>query len=271
MLNDTDTKESPNIFAQITDCHLFSDRASLHHGQNVFDNLKKILSHICNNSAVKFIVCTGDITQDHTEQSYLNFVNCVLECDVKVPMYFLAGNHDEPKLLAKYFSIPPFISSTTIDLAHWQIQLVDSKSDSPAGYVNEQALMDLHLNIEQTKHQLLMMHHHPIDVGYFIDKHGLKNKEVFWQGINQYNNIKAMACGHVHGAMELTLEDDDVLKAISSSVNHYMKNIPLYTCPATSIQFDPTFDGVKALPLGPGYRTFHLSVDGKIASKVHIL
>ncbi len=245
------------VLAQITDSHLFSSPDGLHHGHNVLGNLKKVLLSICDNPKIEYIIFTGDLTQDHTEQSYQNFVDCVHECGVAVPSYYLAGNHDEPELLAKYFSVSPFIADKEMNFPDWQVQLVDSKSATPAGDVNEQALVTLQSAIKQDKHQLLMMHHHPIDVGYFIDKHGLQNKAAFWQAINSYNNIKAIACGHVHGDMRL-----------SKKLPHHKEPLTLYTCPATSIQFDPSVDGVAALAKGPGYRIFYLYPEGKLRTDV---
>jgi Icc protein len=261
------------VLAQITDSHLFSSPEGLHHGHNVFENLKKVLFSLCDNSDVDVIVFTGDLTQDHTEKSYQNFVDCVHECGVTVPIYYLAGNHDEPELLNKYFAGSPFLANKEISFPHWQVQLVDSKSETPAGYVSQQALVQLKTVIDQNKHQLLMMHHHPIDVGYFIDKHGLQNKADFWHAINEYSNIKAIACGHVHGAMQFRSApnkqlDGLVKKVLTSKSAKVPETITLYTCPATSIQFDPNADGVAALAKGPGYRVFYLHADGQLTTNV---
>jgi Icc protein len=256
---------TPIVLAQITDSHLFSSPDGLHHGHNVLENLKKVLLSISNNPNIDCVVFTGDLTQDHTEQSYQNFVDCVHQCNVVVPIYYLAGNHDEPNLLAKYFSESPFMSNKEINLPHWQVQLVDSKSATPAGYVSEPSLEKLKSVIKPDKHQLLMMHHHPIDVGYFIDKHGLQNKADFWQAINGYNNIKAIACGHVHSAMQLT---HTVSQPLSEQSEKLKEPVILYTCPATSIQFDPNVDGVAALVKGPGYRLFYLHAEGQLNTDV---
>lgn len=272
----------PIVLAQISDSHLFSSFDGMHHGHNVFVNLKKVLLSICHNPKIDYVVFTGDLTQDHSEQSYQNFAGLVRECGVAIPIYYLAGNHDEPGLLAKYFAAAPFSSDTSIEHPHWQIQLVDSKSATPAGYVSEQALAKLQSAIKQGKHQLVMMHHHPIDVGYFIDKHGLQNKADFWQAINDYDNIKAIACGHVHSAMQLSKESEPVkvvnvtnainaskaIKAVTTQPTAVNKAVTLYTCPATSIQFDPSVDGVAALAKGPGYRIFNLSADGNLHTDV---
>ena len=259
------------VLAQITDSHLFADRQGLHHGHNVYDNLLKVLNDIASNPAIDCMVFTGDLTQDHSEQSYQNFVNAVLKSHVKIPIYYVAGNHDEPAFLKKHLSKAPFSSETTIDLCGWQIQLVASKSDTPAGFVSDLAFKKLKASIVPSKHQLLMMHHHPIDVGYFIDKHGLQNKAQFWQQIATFSNIKAIACGHVHGAMQLTQLPENKSSIHNQGEINSNDKVTLYTCPATSIQFDPSIECVSALNKGPGYQLFHLDVDGGLHQEVMYL
>lgn len=256
------------VIAQITDSHLFADQDGLHHGQNVFLNLTKVLFDISCNPGIDCIVFTGDLSQDHTEQSYQNFVDAVQKSRIKLPIFYVAGNHDEQGLLDKYFSTAPFMSGAIVELEKWQIQLITSKSDTPAGFVSDLSFEKLNASIDMKKWQLLMMHHHPIDVGYFIDKHGLQNKQTFWQKIAAHNNIRAIACGHVHGAMTLTH-----MPVMNKSEKEYKEPpiaepVMLYTCPATSIQFDPTVDGVAALDKGPGYQLFHLHADGSLQTEV---
>ena len=106
---------------------------------------------------------------------------------------------------------------------------------------------------DKNKFQLLMMHHHPVNIGYYIDKHGLINQDVFWQTINQLNdenmNIKAIACGHVHRASQLSKDQVDI-----------------YTCPATSVQFGDTKETMASIV--PGYRLLYLNDNGTIASVI---
>ncbi|MBU2869668.1 metallophosphoesterase [Colwellia sp. E2M01] len=261
---------NPLVLAQITDSHLFASLDGLHHGHHVFNNLKKVLLSIVDNPQIHAIIFTGDLTQDHSEQSYQNFVDCVHACGVIIPIYYLAGNHDEPGLLDKYFAQSPFIADKVITTEKWQIQLLDSKSDTPAGLVSGQALTSLQSTIEQDKYQFLLMHHHPIDVGYFIDKHGLQNKADFWQTVHRFNNIKAIACGHVHGAMELSVSVTPGInnsKQAQNTVEH-KSLVTVYTCPATSMQFDPNVAGVGVLDDGPAYRIFTLNADGNLHSDV---
>jgi Icc protein len=236
----------PLVIAQISDCHLFADKSAQHCGVNVYQNLLAVLKVLKENKDIDFIVFTGDLTQDHSEKSYQNFVEAVQRSQITVPIYFTKGNHDEAHLLNHFLSPSPFSSDKVIETPSWQIVILDSKSKTPAGKVSKKQLASLEQMINKEKNQLIFMHHHAIDVGYFIDKHGLKNSDVFWQTISNFRSIKAIACGHVHRALSLLPE-------------HTKKSAALYTCPATSIQFDPSVDTVKALPQGPGYRLFNLN------------
>ncbi len=239
------------IVAQISDCHLFADVNSCHHGANVYQHLLAVLADIKNNTSIELVIFTGDLSQDHTEQSYQNFVKAIKTQQLSVPVYFLSGNHDETALLNKYLSDVPFCADKIVKLAHWQLLLLNSKSATPAGYFNELEFQSLLATATPEKHSLVFMHHHPIDLGYFIDRHHLTNSDNFWQVIKNQAQIKAVACGHVHRAQTLLPEQTG-------------KAVPLYTCPATSIQFDPKADTVKSLNQPPAYRIFSLQASGQI-------
>ncbi|MCJ8320705.1 MAG: metallophosphoesterase [Colwellia sp.] len=250
---------NPLVIAQISDCHLFAEPSSLHYGANVYQNLIVVLSDIKKNSSITTIVFTGDLTQDHSVKSYQLFVQAIAYCQISIPVCFLSGNHDEPELLTKYLVGDPYCPLRVIENDHWQALLVESKSkviEGPAGQIDDIELEQLHQRINAKKHQILFMHHHPVDVGYFIDKHGLNNRDEFWQTLDNYSSIVGIACGHVHRGATMT----------SACTN---RSIDVYTCPATSIQFDPLASTVKALEQGPGYRLFTLYDHGELKTSLH--
>jgi Icc protein len=241
------------VVAQFSDCHLFADKQATHFGANVWQNLTKVLADISQRKNIDCVVFTGDLTQDHSELSYQHFVQAIEQAKLSVQVHFLAGNHDDRELLTKHLKSPNFDTHNTINHDVWQIQLLDSKSDTPSGLVNQQYLQALPDQMSDNKYQLLMMHHHPINVGYYIDKHGLLEQDVFWQNIVQLNNakmnIKAIACGHVHRATHLS---------------HC--NVDVYTCPATSVQFGDTKEKLGSIK--PSYRLFYLANNGEISSDI---
>jgi Icc protein len=244
--------------AQISDCHLFSQTDGMHYGANVYQNLVDVLRIINTQHLVQAIVFTGDITQDHSEESYQRFTQAVMACGITTPFYYLAGNHDEHELLDKYLSVPPFSNKKTITHDSWQIALLNSKSETPNGFVSGNELLAFENSVDNTKYQLIMMHHHPLDVGYFMDRHGLENQTQFWQTINKHQTVKAIACGHVHQAMTIYPEPEE-------------KGVPLYTCPATSIQFDRTKQSGSSNGQGGGFRLFSLGANGQVKTDSYFL
>jgi len=246
------------VIAQCSDSHLFANKNGLHCGVNVYQNLVSVLTHIAHNSAVDIVIFTGDLTQDHSEASYSNFVQAVQESQLTKPFYYSVGNHDDHRLLTKFLTGLPFQQDQTITTSSWQINIINSKSRTPAGWVTSKTLQQISSPAVNKKYQMVFMHHHPIAVGYFIDRHGLDNKKDFWHAIAQNKQIKAIACGHVHRGLLLHSK-------ITSP------QIKVLTCPATSIQFDPNFDGVKALTGQAGlasYRLIKLSAQGQIFTQL---
>ena len=73
--------------------------------------------------------------------------------NINIPFYFLAGNHDEPILLNKCLSGTPFISDKLIETSHWQIVLIDSKTNTPKGKVTAEELNKLKQSIKPQKIQ----------------------------------------------------------------------------------------------------------------------
>ncbi|WP_281556307.1 metallophosphoesterase [Thalassomonas sp. RHCl1] len=244
--------------AQISDCHLFADKSALHCGVNVYENLQRVLSELSNNHPLDYLVFTGDLSQDHSELSYRHFAELVRQANLKIPVYFLPGNHDDEELLNRFLIPPYFHPAKVIEHSNWQVCLLSSKGDTPAGYLSEQSLQQFKQAVNPDKSQLIFMHHHPVAVGYFIDRHGLTNAEEFWQLTENFPSMKAVACGHVHRGLTLSPENSGY-------------PLVVHTCPATSIQFDPDCETVSALAQGPGYRLFTLNEDTSINTQVNYL
>lgn len=243
----------PFVIAQFSDCHLKAGKNEQHYGALVYSQLVAVLVQIAQFDDIDLLVFTGDLTQDHSELSYQNFVDAIAQANITKPVYYLAGNHDEPELLNRYLIEQPFVADKLINSEHWQIHLFHSKSATPAGLVAEHQWQLFEQYQHSDKHQLIMQHHHPMPVGYFIDRHGLQQAEHYWQQVAKYNNIKAIACGHVHGAYQFVEPTTQV---------------QVLTCPATSIQFDPDFDGIKPLALAAGFRLLQLFPNGTIKTQV---
>jgi len=153
MSNPITNQIKPFVVAQFSDCHLFADKQAKHFGANVWQNLIRVLTDIAKQNKVDCVVFTGDLTQDHSELSYQHFANAVEQAKLTVPVYSLAGNHDDRSLLSKHLTAPVFQTKKTINDDFWQIQLLDSKSDTPSGLVNQESLQGLTQHIDNRKFQ----------------------------------------------------------------------------------------------------------------------
>ncbi|WP_371376965.1 metallophosphoesterase [Thalassotalea aquiviva] len=242
--------------AQISDCHLYGNKGAIHHGQNVYQNLVNVFIYLSKVEDLSAIIFTGDLSQDHSVASYRlfqqAFANVCQQYALACPLYWLSGNHDDANLMQTELTHPNIYPDKSLTLGSWDIQLLDSTTSTPAGEVDIAKLSILPINLSQ--HQLWFMHHHPINMGYFIDRHGLLNQQQFWQHTRSVANLKAIGCGHVHRGQSMT-----------SEIN---PRVSVFTCPATSIQFDPKIDGVAALEQGPGLRLMTLTTDGQINSEL---
>lgn len=250
--------KNPSIAAnivQISDSHLFADKSAKHFGANVYNNLLNVLLDISSLNEVDAVIFTGDLTQDHTENSYHRFNEALIASKLSCTVYFLAGNHDEIELLERILPEAGCRREKVISFGDWQIALLNSKSNTPAGYFDVEAHQPIFEQLNKSYHKLFFMHHHPINVGYFIDRHHLINGEDFWQEMNNIDGLKGIACGHIHRAMTIPS-------------NQTKNKVPLYTCPATSIQFDPQAETVSALKENAGYRVFSLYDNGDIETEV---
>lgn len=242
--------------AQISDSHLFATTDALFHGVNVYQNLLAVLVKIASDDNIDAVVFTGDLSQDHSPASYQLFANAVALSGLTKPVYFVAGNHDDPQMMAQYLAQPPFVNLKQFNLGSWQFFLVNSKSATPAGFIAESELTRITQAAHSQQFQFIFCHHHPVNIGYFIDRHGLENQNEFWQTVAKLPNFKGGACGHVHRGQELNIQAKVTNKAT------------WYTCPATSIQFDPQADTVKALEQSAGFRLLTFSDNGDISTDV---
>ena len=277
--------------AQFSDCHLFSDIDGLHYGANVYQNLCLILNDIANNPNINIAIFTGDLTQDHSEASYQLFVKAIEQSKLTIPLYFLAGNHDDITLMERVLTASDSVKSDVLDeqyltvkcsneklitTDYWAIALLNSKSGTPAGIVDEPSLKQISELSTLAKHTLLCMHHHPIDVGFGIDKHGLMNKAELWQAVDNNPYVKGVVCGHVHNAFHL----EKTFDAINPNTNTDMylstvnRNVTVYTCPATSVEFNTEFTTSETLESSPitekgaGYQMLSLADNGNITRTV---
>lgn len=243
---------------QITDTHLFSDSEGALLGVNTLNSFTAVVNDILN-SCVDFhsIIMTGDVSQDHTDASYVRFEQGILP--LEKDCYWLPGNHDFKPSMYSVYPSSQIQEETYVQVGkNWQIILLDSQAEgSPHGYLSDEQLAYLDSKLQQNpdRFSLVLLHHHPLLVGSkWLDTHCLHNSEAFWEVIHSHQNVNCILCGHVHQDFHQQHQGVDVI-----------------TSPSTCIQFKPNSDEFALEQVSPGWRTLTLKANGSIETQVYRL
>jgi len=239
---------------QITDTHLFSDRDKDLLGIKTVQSFEAVIEHATKYaSECLAILSTGDLSQDHSAQSYIDFTNNIKK--LALPCYCIPGNHDlqsimMPNLLAQGISQVKHINSD-----YWQIIMLDSQVEGLVhGELAEEQLAFLQQTLTDNpdKHTLICLHHHVLPVGSnWLDQHMLKNSDRFLEIVSAFNNVCAVLSGHVHQMVD---------------VCH--NGIRFMTTPSTCVQFKPNSYDFAVDNKAPGYRYLSLNKEGDISTHI---
>ncbi|CAM2944250.1 3',5'-cyclic-AMP phosphodiesterase [Vibrio mytili] len=240
---------------QITDTHLFaSDEGSLLSVKTA-DSFNAVVDDILRRKVeFDFILATGDISQDHSAQSYQRFADGIMP--LRKDCFWLPGNHDYKPNMGSVLPSTQIQASEHVLLGdHWQLILLDSQVVGvPHGRLSDQqlALLEAKLSEYPQRHTLVLLHHHPLLVGSaWLDQHTLKDPDEFWQVVERFSNVKAVLCGHVHQNM-------DVLH----------NGVRVMATPSTCVQFKPNSDDFALDCKSPGWRELELHATGDITTNV---
>ncbi|MGF1697699.1 3',5'-cyclic-AMP phosphodiesterase [Vibrio lamellibrachiae] len=257
-LSSSTAESTPIKLLQITDTHLFAPVDGSLLSVNTLESFQAVVAMV-KQSAVKFeaILATGDISQDHSVESYQHFANGI--APLKQPCYWLPGNHDyKPNMGTVFPSVQIEHIEHTFIGEHWQVIMLDSQVvGKPHGRLSDRQLnlLDQKLSENPNRHTLVLLHHHPILVGSaWLDQHTLKDSEQLWQILDKHQNVKAILCGHVHQDMD-------------KEVN----GVRVIATPSTCIQFKPNSDDFALDRCSPGWRELDLHADGQLVTKVQRL
>lgn len=235
---------------QITDTHLFSDRNKDLLGIKTVQSYEAVIEHASRYSSdCLAVLSTGDLSQDHSPQSYADFTTLIKT--LNMPCYWLPGNHDLQSVMLPSLLQQGLAKTRQIVSEYWQIIMLDSQVE---GYVHGE-LADQQLDFLQQalteypdKYALICLHHHVLPVGSkWLDQHILKNSQPFLDIIESFANVRAVLSGHVHQ---------------SSNILH--AGISFITTPSTCVQFKPNSDDFALDAEAPGYRYLSLNKNGDI-------
>lgn len=245
-------KDKSLRIVQLSDLHLFADPESSLLGVNTQESFNALLEML-RKEKFSFIILSGDLTQDGSDAAYLRIAKALKL--FQVPVYFVAGNHDNVKIMARIYPVENISNHRHILLKHWHIILLNSQIlGSVEGHLDYSQLnyMKHCLQTYPEHHAIIVFHHHPVAVGSaWLDNLGLTNANEFWQVVANYASVAGVFFGHVH-------------MATAGKVN----GIPYYSAPSSCIQFKQNQDEFALDKIPQGYRVIELYPDGSLKTEV---
>ena len=227
--------------AHFTDCHLFANREGEYFSVNTASNLAATFEFLATQQ-LDAAIFGGDITQDHTAESYQLFSELLAQSDLTCPVFWLPGNHDEPSEYAaiENTQILPYKKLVADGI---EVLLLNSKGQTPAGWCAHSHLEELNTHLYETEnHVLALCHHHPLPINGYLDKHILENGPQLLNALVNSEKVKALIHGHVH-----------------NDYSQSYREMPVLATPATSIQFSKATPDWQQKNLGPAVRIIEFS------------
>lgn len=224
-----------------SDSHLFADDSGEYFGVNTAANLQQTLAAMAQEHC-DVVIFGGDLTQDHTTESYQAFARLVTNSELHCPVLWVPGNHDDIALLEQ-ISTGKIFPHKRITAPFGEILLVNSKGETPAGWCERAHLDALKRHI--TQQTIVFTHHHPKPIDGYLDKHMLENGPELLNTLVDTKQVIGLFHGHVHHEYQQTF-----------------RTLPIYATPATSIQFVKHTKEWQQCDLGPAYRLITFNNNG---------
>ncbi|MDS3859317.1 3',5'-cyclic-AMP phosphodiesterase [Thermosynechococcaceae cyanobacterium BACA0444] len=239
---------------QVSDTHLFAEPTGKLLGLVTADSFQSVLSTVqALAPAPDLLILTGDLAQDHQAKTY-QYLRTLM-ASLTTPIYWLAGNHDQPELMVQELSHPPFNGIKAFQAGGWQFILLSSHLPGHVhGHLSQETLTDLSTQLQQASDRptLVALHHPPFLVGsQWLDGSRLDNPEDLFAVLALFPQVKLVLFGHIHQEFQ-----------------QERQGITYLGTPSTCIQFLPASQEFGLEPVGPGFRQVWLYPDGAWETKV---
>ena len=230
---------------QLTDCHLLATPDGDYQQIKPYQHLARLIDSL-QGQHFDALLLTGDLTQDHSLNSYQLLAD--LLAGWPSPVFCLPGNHDDPALMAQAFAQPPFVAATELRASGWSWLLLNTKGPTPAGMFDAARLRQLQASLQHCAGAVwLFCHHHPSPIGAAIDRHGLEAAAPLFDLLATQPQVKGLAHGHCHYAYQ----------------RQHRPGFTIVGCPATSVQFTLTEDW-RTEDQGPQGCIWNFAADGSV-------
>lgn len=217
------------LIAQISDLH-FLQKGILSFGKvDTHTHLERCMEAIqAFEPSPDIVLITGDLTNDGDLLAYQALVDLLATLDL--PLYPIAGNHDDRDLMRAVFPAIKALSpggGLCYAIEDWPLRIIalDSSVDGkPHGRLGEAQLdwLSNTLDADRNKPALVMVHHPPFKTGIdHMDWSMLRDGEALAQVIGDHPQVERVLCGHVHRAIQTRFAG--TIAQIAPSIAHQVK------------------------------------------------
>ena len=213
---------------QITDLHITRDMDFEKNNCRPYHKLKQTLDAIASNhSHDLYLVITGDLSGDDSEESYNHIKDLLKAYSFNVSL--LPGNHDNQKFMESIcdnqisFSVPH-----QLDKSYSFFNFNTQVDGEVGGCIKKSQIDDFINKLQEQVKNIILFTHHPITEinSKWIDKHVASNSNLLIDLMHSYDELQfSVFSGHVH---------QEFFKV--------MKNVRVFTTPSTCYQFKPCSD-----------------------------
>jgi len=195
------------VVAHISDLHVRRRGTLLHHIPHVAGPLRRTLATIqALPERPACILATGDLTENGTHAEYLRLRGLLDACDL--PVYLLAGNHDDRDALRAAFPDHRYLHrgeravQFTVEWDRLRIVAIDS-SEPPyrQGYLGADGLAWLARTLSDRPGTptIVALHHPPFPTGVrAFDRLPFEGRDAFARIVRAHPNVGRIVSGHVH-------------------------------------------------------------------------
>ena len=241
---------------QLTDTHISADPGELLAGVNTTDTLLDVINAVKRHGNLDLALLTGDLAGDPSVEVYEKLAGILHR--VEMPVYCLAGNHDDPGLMERLLNSGNVSTANYLTGGTWSIILLNTHKPGTDGgclSATELSRLDATLECSRDRHVLVCLHHHPVSIrSPWMDSMALENGEELFRILDRHDNVRGIIWGHIHQEFSMT-----------------RNGVLLLGSPSTCVQFLPRAERAGVDDKPPAYRTLALAADGVIRTRIHWL
>jgi len=249
------------LLAQITDTHIKAGHRLAYGRVDTAAFLEATVAHLNRfQPTIDAVIISGDLVDGGQPEEYAALRE--LLSGLKLPFFAIPGNHDERGNFLSAFADQPYLVGCE-DFAHYTVEdyplrligLDTTLPGKPYGWLCEERLswLDETLAAQPERPTFVFQHHPPFETGVtFMDVQNLRNGAEEIAVLAKHRQVRHVACGHVHRAVETTIEG--IGFSIGPNAAHSVI-LDLREKPEPSFTLEP-----------PAIRLFWVSDDGSLVS-----